>query len=277
MILDDISNLVDGSHKIVNVECDYKVSDKCRLLIRNSYRDVLRYRKNNSGNDVCLPCSRKSKQSGDLNPNKRYIFDNSLFKTLDTEEKCYLLGWIASDGCVSKGRVTLEIHKNDLCILEIIKEKILKCNDLPISERKNRDTIAISISSNEIVDDICSLLKISTGNKAKIVRFPDILKEKKGFGLCFIRGLFDGDGHVSKAYSNRHLMCKISSSSEGIKQDIVDFLNPFGLRTHISIEDISWSSRRSILFLDLIYGESNIHLDRKYNEYIKWKEIYDNK
>lgn len=54
------------------------------------------------------------------------------FKKIDSPEKAYLLGWIASDGSIRYFGFIIKFHKKDLKILEKLRDII--CKDLPINE-----------------------------------------------------------------------------------------------------------------------------------------------
>ena len=89
------------SHSIVEVECDFKVNKKCKNIYKTSYKSYFKNISRNNGKLICLFCSRDMKFSGRNNPNCKYKnIDDNYFQQIN-KEKAYLLGWIASDGCVS--------------------------------------------------------------------------------------------------------------------------------------------------------------------------------
>ena len=169
MILDDkslYSSLRSESHFILNVRCDLGVSEKCKNTMKKSYRTINRDRIKNNGQDICLYCSRHQKYMGTKNPNcKIKSLDHNFFECIDSEEKAYTLGWIASDGTISKNNsITIAIHKKDEEILHKIKNLI--CPDLVIKNKKNTNLVFFTINSKKISDDICNYLQIVPGNKS---------------------------------------------------------------------------------------------------------------
>ena len=101
MIISDVSNIGTHTHTKVDVECDYKISDKCKNIWSLEYRHALRFQQKD-GTSICLYCSQQLKNSGRDNPNCKYKdLDDHLFSNIDTEDKAYLLGFIAADGFIN--------------------------------------------------------------------------------------------------------------------------------------------------------------------------------
>src|SRR5687768_6851860 len=111
-----------GSHRPVDVTCDFRASPKCREAWTIAERLARETRRNNDGKMICVFCSRALKSTGRANPNCSYsTLDDAFFSTIDTEEKAYLLGWIASDGAVKKGTIALFVHRQDAHTLERLR------------------------------------------------------------------------------------------------------------------------------------------------------------
>ena len=60
--------------------------------------------------------------------------DVNFFETIDSKEKAYILGWIASDGYVDKQHIEITLHKKDIEVLEYIKNTLD-----PTISLKNKD------------------------------------------------------------------------------------------------------------------------------------------
>ena len=73
---------------------------------------------------ICLYCSRHEKTSGRNNGNFEHnnLDGDIFFQTVDTEQKAYILGWIASDGTVSISGFVIEIHDKDQEIPEKLRD-----------------------------------------------------------------------------------------------------------------------------------------------------------
>jgi hypothetical protein len=127
-LLDNVTNLTLGSHKRVNVKCDVNTSEKCKHEYTLEYRQYLKFVGDNTLR--CIYC-RNVAYSGRNNSNCKYKYiDDSMFKTIDSPEKAWLLGWIASDGCISKRGVSISIRDYYKDVLD--KINIVFSLDLPI-------------------------------------------------------------------------------------------------------------------------------------------------
>ena len=50
-----------------------------------------------------------------------YVSDTHYFDIIDTEDKAYFLGFIYADGCLFRNELKINIHKQDIDILEKLK------------------------------------------------------------------------------------------------------------------------------------------------------------
>lgn len=246
------------SHKIVTVTCDY-----CQTIYQRAHRDYLNNKERNNNHYICLKCSRHIKHSGRKNPNCKHQFDDNFFNTVDTEEKAYLLGWIASDGHISKSGFVIKIHSKDVLILTKLNKII--CSENLIKTCEQRNMIAFNINSKQISKRLCELLKIKPGPKAKTVQFPELPKELRRH---FIRGYFDGDGTISNPNGKKNYpVCSIASSSSSMLKSIQDNIDA---KSNIYSKSIEWNNNNALDFLFYLYNDTNLFLQRKYNRYVKW-------
>ena len=187
----------------ITVTCSINTTEKCR----GTYNIARRARDQNlerNGKMVCLFCSRFLK-SGENNPNCKYKYDRNLFEKIDTEDKAYLLGWIASDGHVAEGEIVIAINERDLYTL--IRLKDIVCSEIPIcSYEENK--VSFRICSKKMVKDVCALLGIRPGKKFNTVAFTEL--EDVQLQWAYIRGLFDGDGWVRSPYKRNGLHTVVS-------------------------------------------------------------------
>lgn len=270
MFLEDVSFLTKGSHAVVNTSCDFCGKEK-----KIPYKDAYYTCSKNGGKLICLKCSRNIKYSGRNNPNCKYNLDDNFFSKIDTEEKAYLLGWIASDGHIRKAGFCISIRKKDINILSSLRDIISK--DLVIKQRigyKNKNyksideitDVTLTVNSKQISKDLCGLLKINPGKKSAIVQFPEIDKELEKH---FIRGYFDGDGSIcNPRKSSRQPRCKISSNSLQMLKSIQE--KCIGKANIYRNNEIEWNGNNCIDFLSYIYDDSKIKLERKYDLYLLW-------
>ncbi len=271
MELTNIKGLSKCSHKQIHIECDFKISHKCRDKYYKEYREFKKVRAKNNGKDICIFCSRELKYTGRNNPNCKYDFDDNLFNNIDDEFKAYILGFIAADGSIDNknNKCVIEIHKKDIDILESIKSYI--CKDLNIYFRKNRETCSLTISSKQICKDLKRHLDlIEDYNKCEDFSVPLLDRELR---YHFIRGYFDGDGHIKYPKATKYPTCGITTSSE----KFINFMEeniiiPFSIyRDRGTVFKISFSSNNCLDFLHILYDKCNISMNRKYDMYVLWK------
>lgn len=111
-------------------------------------------------------------------------------------------------------------------------------------------------------------------NKSFKITFPSYLEEN--LIKHFIRGYFDGDGGLSCG-KRRSISCYFTGNYNflnAIKDYLYDKLKVnFTLcqETRTQIWDLRLSKMQECkIFLDWLYEDATIYLDRKYNRYIKW-------
>lgn len=210
----------------------------------------------------CRNENRKKIYLGNNNPNIRYRYDRNLFKNIDTEEKAYILGFIAADGSIFNNRISIYIDKIDISLLEKMKNVI--CEEIEIKKRKNTTLVGIEISSKEMSDDICNHLKIKQGKKAGVVGYPDLDVD---LNVHFIRGLLDGDGYIRRTNGRDHPECGITNTSDDLLEGII---NNIDSKLKKYKDRVSVSGINALDFMSLLYDNSSIHLNRKFYRYLDW-------
>lgn len=198
-----------------------------------------------------------------------------IFLTLD-EFSCYWAGFIASDGNVdSKGRVRLMLNYDDTGHLEKFKEFIGSTHSI------SSNTDKYYRSSFELTSKLmCEHLKTNFNvvpNKTAILKFPSNLT---GDNLkAYIRGYFDGDGSVCESFSNKNsktssLYATFASGCKSFITDLYATLNSTlclgGYLQEFSDTkfQIKYNTNDAKTLLTWMYKDSNVHLDRKYAEYV---------
>ena len=118
--------------------------------------------------------------------------------------------------------------------------------------------------------------------KSLILDFPKWLKPE--WYPHFIRGVYDGDGsiYLNTCRGKRAVTVTITSTEQFCKA-LVDICAKYiGIKTHIydaschnGITKVFALSGRNITkkFLDWIYQDANIYLQRKYDRYIDYLDI----
>lgn len=173
---------------------------------------------------------------------------HNYFSNIDTKQKAYYLGLIASDGSVNDRSIKYKNSQNTLQIT-------LKSNDSYILEKfhkelntnrtcyKNSDknTSTFQIASNKICNDlkVYGIVFNKTWNM-NIVNIPN------KFISSFLLGYFDGDGSISiNKNKNKNTISSIGVSISG---------------TESSVKSIKY-------YLDLLKLKYSIVQDKRYNKY----------
>jgi deoxyuridine 5'-triphosphate nucleotidohydrolase len=212
------------------------------------------------------------KRSGRTNPNARYsALRDDFLERITTEAQAYLLGWIASDGSITKGSIAIYIHKKDERTLTRVRDLI--CPDLPIKRKQN--LVGFTINSQRIVADVCRHLQIAPGKKSNVVSFPAL--DSDTLRWAFLRGLFDGDGSISTiAASERRAAngrgwpaprCNIVSTSRSLLDGIQAFVKIPG---HRGSQVLEWTGTNALDLLGRLYDKADIFLQRKRDLYLDW-------
>jgi hypothetical protein len=212
---------------------------------------------------------------------RKHQVNEDYFEVIDDEYKAYILGFLYADGgnFTKGGVVYILIQYGDINILE----KISNCLDskYPIKKTINAsggEMCFLRITSRKMSND---LNKIGcTDRKSLTLTFPneDILP--KELQKHFIRGHFDGDGCLkhyyrydkNKGYKWSAWKFTIASTYQfgnSVGQILKETVNiNYQMYPHYNIYSMEVSGNKQIYkCTDWLYRDSNIYLDRKYQEY----------
>lgn len=204
-----------------------------------------------------------------LKGNRLYPIDHNFFNIIDSEEKAYALGFIASDGYIdTKGKVlSIAIQQRDKYILERIRTML--GSTAPILLKKSSqlgkgDLQVIYLCSKIMVKDL-STFGI-TPAKSKYVSYPKI---EPIFDRHYIRGIIDGDGNIN---SRNFSITSNSKMLDGINEAIFKHTGHKLSSTPCNGYPRLIGYKRNKKVLNWIYENSSIHLTRKYNTFCQhWK------
>ena len=115
-------------------------------------------------------CQKTEEYMGRNNPNAKYAIDDGFMSNIDTPEKAYLLGWVASDGTIAKSSVTIAVRDYDVDVLKNIR-RILNTT-IPIKENAKL-MVSLTINSTMFVNDCIKHLGLATyGHKSTLIKYP---------------------------------------------------------------------------------------------------------
>lgn len=218
-----------------------------------------------------------------------YYCEYNYFDKIDTEEKAYWLGFMTADGWISKNNETgacvtgIELQYDDISHLKKFNKSIKgnyqitdRWRTCEISKYKTKShTCIIRIFSSIMYE---SLLKLGfTNNKSFDCCIPNIDNK---LIKHYIRGYFDGDGCFT--YTSKSFGVSFLTASYTFNDNLYNLLLSYGFHPSKSqytseyntqIYTISLVRKQEKLdFLNWIYGDATISLDRKYNKYLRVKE-----
>ena len=210
----------------------------------------------------------------------KYYYDYNKFSNIETEEDAYWLGLLYADGyvCITNSSYWFG------CDLQVIDENHLKkMNKFMGSNRPINYYERKSPSSNNICK-MCSIIFMNkqfvyrlidlgcTQNKSNTITFP-VDKINKNLIRHFIRGYFDGDGSLGDYGKYNYTRVSIECGSKIFLEQLKSFLLDIGITSGVSPDGKCWKlhigSQDNVKnFLNYIYKDSNIYLDRKYKKYL---------
>lgn len=204
------------------------------------------------------------------NPNiKRNIFNK-----IETEEQAYWLGFLYADGYVSKSENRIELILKDKKHVEKfadflglekerIREKRVKLFEKFFLEYR------LSFRNMEIHKNLIE--KGCTPKKSLTLSFPKNDIVPVNLLNHFVRGYFDGDGSLG-IYNNGREYCLISIN--GTREFLGNIKNIYNLPNNKYRMDgkayrYATASQSSVeSFLNSLYKNSKVYLDRKYDIFI---------
>ena len=215
---------------------------------------------------------------------RKYSVNEKFFEVIDTEEKAYWLGFIFADGCVldrklpngnkNGKKLKISLKRSDKKHLEKLNECIN--SDYPIKNKVSKikqveyPTAEISISNTEFVNYLIEQNvepRKTYKNKVPII-CNDLMRH-------FIRGYVDGDGYIGRIVGDNRIKysVEIVSYSKGVLEDVQRYLLKHKIESHIYLKSKNRKDYRLMIFshnsvkslLTLLYEDSNIYLQRKYD------------
>lgn len=226
--------------------------------------------------------TRRGRSEARLEAQKKGKVPQSFFNINDnffsnwSPEMAYVLGLIATDGCISRsGAVSLCINDKDL--LETVKKAMGSEHDIKYYGRQE-GLYSFNFSRQSLTEDLNRLGIFP--DKSLTIRFPDV---PDAFLIDFIRGVFDGDGSVffEKRSPGFPLRASFVSGSRGFIETLETRLRALGMPKRSIYQHktknaasymIRYAHADSIRLFNMLYNENaikkNLFLSRKYNKFL---------
>lgn len=198
-----------------------------------------------------------------------------IFENIDTEEKAYWLGFLYADGCVGskESKVELSLAEKDLRHIEKFRSFIGIENK--ISYRPKVKAYRYSFRSSSCKEDL--IKQGCLPKKSLILKFPTEQQVPRSLIRHFVRGYFDGDGWFSNTQgcfqvgligTENFLKGFLENAKMEYKGNKI-----FNVHRENGAKKYVFSAYKDVLsFLDWIYKDSKIYLDRKYEHYLDFLE-----
>lgn len=219
-----------------------------------------------------------------INKQNKSKFNEHIFDVIDTEEKAYWLGFIFADGYI--GSTPIEENKKSVYNFELSLQ-LLDVDHL------NKFKEFLSYEKNVVCDDHrCRLMVANkhfwnilnnygcTPRKSLTLKFPseNIFIEsdkysKEDLIRHFIRGYFDGDGCLSRhKYINTVSLHVEVLGTEEFLDEISKYSNSIATLKHDkrhtnATYSLEYSKEQGTKFINYLYQNANIYLDRKFKLY----------
>ena len=215
---------------------------------------------------------------------RKYSVDEHFFDAIDTQEKAYVLGLLYADGCnyEKKTTVSISLQEEDRELLEKVRKELKSKKPLEFIDYSNKHDFGYTYKNQYRLlvfsKHMCEALRDKgvVPNKSLVLEFPDWLDPD--LYSHFIRGYFDGDGTVGKY--NNCVSASITSTNNfcervkeicenviGVKAKIYDSSCHNGITKQLCV-----CGGKNLIkkFLDWMYTDANIYIERKYNRYIEY-------
>ena len=218
----------------------------------------------------------------DKNYQKDITYDKNFFDSIDNEEKAYWLGFIMADGYTkldknnNPAQTTIEISKKDINLLDAFKKSI-KSNYI-IRERsrititgKISEICSITISSHHLTKQLVSYGVVPNKTYIGFIN-EEIFGDNEELIFHYLRGYSDGDGTINKNKGN--YVFKLVIRSKSILNTITNWIKKYcNIDPKITIWENTYrlsiqNKKDYFIFLEKLYKNANIYLDRKYQNYL---------
>ena len=222
---------------------------------------------------------------------RKYKLNENYFDIIDTPNKAYIMGFLHSDGSnnLDKSTISISLQEEDMNILEQIREEIGSEKPLEFLDYTNKHDFGYTYKNQYRLimfsKHMCEELnnKGITPNKSLTIGFPKWLNEN--LISHYVRGVFDGDGSLCQSFrneNNKPILITITATDSFCKelkkicQKELDInCGIYDASCHNGITKVFTVSGRNVgkKFLNWIYQDAELYLQRKYDRYCNYYNI----
>ena len=213
---------------------------------------------------------------------RKYYYNENYFHTIDSSEKAYWVGSFYADGYITKtNRFGCGLNIKD-------QEHLIKflntigCSTLALRYDEKLKSYKFELYHQKLVKDLQQLgfTNHKSYDNTDIIfqNIPELYK------IDFIRGLWDGDGYVSKlSQGNKGTNATgVISNNEKLLNTISKYINNhFGDETFCKVTKtdgyprIRLRAAKAYKFCYWIYKDAIVYLDRKYENFLNFNKPYN--
>ena len=214
-----------------------------------------------------------------VNYQNRCRIDETVFDTIDTEEKAYWLGFIYADGNISSEGYRFEINLSAKDLNHMLKLKsFLKGDDIEIKIDTNKGEqypmCRMSVRNEHLWNALNN--KGCIPCKSLTLEWPnENIFSNKSLIRHFIRGYWDGDGTIG-LYNGKygHVFSFSTMGTQSFLEGVKNFIGIGGTLKNANTSNrknnawvLVYTTLKSRKAARLLYEKATIYLERKYNIY----------
>ena len=200
----------------------------------------------------------------------KHKLNKDYFKTIDTENKAYWLGFIAADGCIYKMsktayRFQINLKADDINHLIAFNNEIESDYDIITKAVGKSEACQLKIASKEFTEHLIALG--ITPRKSLTIQMPEL---RDDLYKHFIRGYFDGDGCITYSKRANKDTYRYKFSIIGGEPMLEAINNKMNLDlsiydiNHSEAVDLSTANKNKIIAIyDYLYKDATIYLESK--------------
>lgn len=216
-----------------------------------------------------------------INSYRKYKLNEEYFDNIDTPNKAYILGLLYADGSNTESKCTISIslQVEDGYILDKIRQEIGSEKPLEFLDYSNKHDGGYNYKNQYRLlmfsKHMCETLKDKgmMPNKSLILQWPNFLRDD--LYSHFLRGYIDGDGYIQPHkwehcvnFLSTYDFCKEAQEYIENKLDINCRLDDAPCRNGVTTYLYVRYKDQVKKFLDYIYQDAELYLERKHQTYI---------
>ena len=271
--------LIEVFHTQGIIDYMYVYTDEDREMCCQMYKDGSTIEEISSALGMCVQTiSKWIKDEGIEIKRSPYAVDEHYFDVVDDQNKAYILGLWYADGCnyTDTYEIMIALQEEDGYILEKIRQLMKIERPLEFIDRhskcdRHKNMYRLRIKNKHLSETLNNLGVVKA--KSLILEFPEWIPED--LLPHFIRGYFDGDGHIDRQHKHygmnivgTSMFCravgKILEETLDVKCHYYKHKEWTDVTTQMDVHKKDMCKR----VFDWMYQDANLYLTRKHDVYI---------